>query len=35
MPAQQYVRTLPMFLAICLLATSVLHAQAPGPPTPS
>ena len=34
MQAQQYVRTLPMILAVCLLATSVLRAQAPAPPPP-
>ena len=34
MQAQQYVRTLPMVLAVCLLATSVLRAQAPAPPPP-
>jgi len=34
MQAQQYVRTLPMVLVVCLLATSVLRAQAPAPPPP-
>ena len=34
MQAQQCVRTLPMVLAVCLLATSVLRAQAPAPSPP-
>src|SRR2546430_8210758 len=34
MQAQQYVRTLPMVLAVCLLAASVPRAQAPAPPPP-
>ena len=31
---QQYVRTLPMVLAVCLLATPVLRAETPAPPPP-
>jgi mycoredoxin-dependent peroxiredoxin len=34
MNAQPYLRTLPMVLAICLLATAVLRAQAGAPPPP-
>ena len=34
MNAQPYLRTLPMALAICLLATAALCAQAPAPPPP-
>jgi peroxiredoxin len=34
MQAQQFLKTLPMALAVCLLATSVLRAQAPAPPPP-
>jgi peroxiredoxin len=32
MNAQPYMRTLPMALAVCLLATAVLRAQTPAPP---
>ena len=34
MQAQQYVRTLPIVLAFCLLATAALRAQTPAPPPP-
>jgi peroxiredoxin len=34
MNAQPYLRTLPVALAVCLLATAVLRAQAPAPPPP-
>ena len=34
MQVQQYVRMLPLVLAVCLLATSVPRAQAPAPPPP-
>jgi peroxiredoxin len=34
MNAQPYLRTLPLALAVCLLATVVLRAQTPAPPPP-
>lgn len=34
MNTQPYVKTIPMVLAVCLLATAVLYAQAPAPPLP-
>jgi peroxiredoxin len=34
MQASQYIRTLSIALAVCLLAVSVLHAQAPASPPP-